>query len=314
MKIAFYCCSNGYGHFHRTLQICSYLKDMNIDIYCEKYQYNRFKDNISSFEFYRDKPKLNFIFYKSPNIRWDRKNNFSFSDYLKSIEESCANIDKYDLVITDNLVSILKYRPDAIYSGSFLWYDVFKQKFGDNQFTMYEEKLFFETKPLVVCNKYVTLGSLQQYDNKFEIGWGGEDCGVEEFDLDTLTFIVPSLNYTDDYIKKFLQIREQYKNEYNMSFNINHTKNSVFVVRPGLGIVNTCVSNRIPMVCLWSDNDSYEIKYLAQKIEKFGLGICHNVNDEINLDNIVNCRNNFKNQDIEGYKMFGKYLNEYNNR
>ena len=95
MKIAFYCCSNGYGHFHRTLQICSYLKDMSIDIYCEKYQYNRFKDNIYSFEFYRDKPKLNFIFYKSPNIRWDRKNNFSFSDYLKSIEESCVNIDKY---------------------------------------------------------------------------------------------------------------------------------------------------------------------------------------------------------------------------
>ena len=93
-----------------------------------------------------------------------------------------------------------------------------------------------------------------------------------------------------------------------------HTKNSVFVVRPGLGIVNTCVSNKIPMVCLWSDNDSYEIKFLAQKIEKFGLGICRNVKDEIDLDNIVNCRGNFKNQDIEGYKMFGEYLNEYHNR
>ena len=42
MKIGIYICSNGYGHFHRMLQVCSNLPYYDIDIYCERYQYNRF--------------------------------------------------------------------------------------------------------------------------------------------------------------------------------------------------------------------------------------------------------------------------------
>ncbi len=304
MKVGFYCCSNGYGHFHRTIQICEYL-DFDIDIYCHEYQYKRF------FPFNN---KLNFIFYENYNIRWDKilnESNFNLDTYLDSLEKNVKNIDKYDIVITDNLVSILKYRPDAIYSGSFLWYDVFKDKFGNNPFSDYEESLFQNTNPLVVCNKYVTLGSLMKYKNKFEIGWGGEDKSDKKFKPQTMSFIVPSLNYTDDYIKKFLEIRERFENKYNMSFNINHTKNSIFVVRPGLGIINTCVSYKIPMICLWSENDSSETKFLANKIQDYGLGVSINVKDDIHLPDLYNLRNNFSKQEINGYKKFAKFLGDF---
>ena len=305
MKIAFYCCSNGYGHFHRTLQICEYLTDCDIDIYCHEYQVKRFQPNFKN---------INFIYYEDYNIRWDlvlNENEFNFDRYLKSIDVCVRDIEKYDLVITDNLVSILKYRPDAIYSGSFLWYDVLRDKFGNNPFVEYEETLFKDTKPLVVCNKYVTLGSLIEHKNKFEIGWGGEDLSSESYKPETISFIVPSLNYTDDYIKKYLEIREEYKDDYNMSFNINHTDNSIFIVRPGLGIINTCVSYKIPMVCLWSENDSTETKFLANKVEEYGLGISCNVKDEVDITNIIKCRDNFSNQEVGGYRHFANHIKGY---
>ena len=306
MKIAFYCCSNGYGHFHRTLQICKYLVDWDIDIYCHEYQVKRFQPT---------SPNLNFIYYEDYNIRWDlalKDNNFDTTRYLKSIKDSVKNIDKYDLVITDNLVSVLIYRSDAIFSGSFLWSDVFRDKFGDNYFSDSEDDLLKSINPLVVCNKYVTLGSLNNHNNKFEIGWGGEDLSKDDYEPNTMSFIVPSLNYTDDYVKKFLSIREQYKNRYNMSFNINHTDNSIFVVRPGLGIINTCVSHKIPMVCVWSENDSSETKFLANKVEEYGFGISCNVKDEldISVDDIYRFRNSF-NQQVNGYRDFANYIKEY---
>ena len=51
MKIAFYCCSNGYGHFHRTLQICEYLTDCDIDVYCHEYQVKRFQASLKNINF-----------------------------------------------------------------------------------------------------------------------------------------------------------------------------------------------------------------------------------------------------------------------
>ena len=42
--IAFYTCSNGYGHFKRVIEVAGHLQqDFCIDIYCEKFQYDKFK-------------------------------------------------------------------------------------------------------------------------------------------------------------------------------------------------------------------------------------------------------------------------------
>ena len=54
-KIAFYCCSNGYGHFHRTLQIVKYLKNLDVSIYCNEYQYKKFSNKL---------PVAKYIFYE----------------------------------------------------------------------------------------------------------------------------------------------------------------------------------------------------------------------------------------------------------
>ena len=292
MKIGIYICSNGYGHFHRMLQVCTHLPFHEIDIHCERYQYNRFKPT---------QDNLNFIFYKESNIRWDRKR-------VGSIDTS--GIDKYDRVITDNLVEVLKYRPDALLSGSFLWSDIWREKYGNNDFSDEQDKIFHDVKPRVVCNGDVVFGQLKKYINKVDIGWGCKDNSTEDFNLNRIVCITPSLNYTEKYTEKFLEIRNEYQDDVDFSFNINHTDNSMFVIRPGLGMITTCVSHRIPIVALWDEDDSIEIQHLAHKVEELGIGISLNVKDNFILSSdVTKYRESFKKLNLNGYLKFAGLIN-----
>ena len=292
MKIGIYICSNGYGHFHRMLQVCTHLPYHEIDIHCERYQYNRFKPT---------QDNLNFIFYKESNIRWDRKR-------VGSIDTS--GIDKYDRVITDNLVEVLKYRPDALLSGSFLWSDIWREKYGNNDFSDEQDKIFHDVKPRVVCNGDVVFGQLKKYINKVDIGWGCKDNSTEDFNLNRIVCITPSLNYTENYTEKFLEIRNEYQDDVDFSFNINHTDNSMFIIRPGLGMITTCVSHRIPIVALWDEDDSIEIQHLAHKVEELGIGISLNVNDDFILSSdVTKYRESFKKLNLNGYLKFAGLIN-----
>ena len=292
MKIGIYVCSNGYGHFHRMLQVCTHLPFHEIDIHCERYQYNRFKPT---------QDNLNFIFYKESNIRWDRKR-------VGSIDTS--GIDKYDRVITDNLVEVLKYRPDALLSGSFLWSDIWREKYGNNDFSDEQDKIFHDVKPRVVCNGDVVFGQLKKYINKVDIGWGCKDNSTEDFNLNRIVCITPSLNYTEKYTEKFLEIRNEYQDDVDFSFNINHTDNSMFIIRPGLGMITTCVSHRIPIVALWDEDDSIEIQHLAHKVEELGIGISLNVNDDFILSSdVTKYRESFKKLNLNGYLKFAGLIN-----
>ena len=292
MKIGIYICSNGYGHFHRMLQVCTHLPFHEIDIHCERYQYNRFKPT---------QDNLNFIFYKESNIRWDRKR-------VSSIDTS--GIDKYDRVITDNLVEVLKYRPDALLSGSFLWSDIWREKYGNNDFSDEQDKIFHDVKPRVVCNGDVVFGQLKKYINKVDIGWGCKDNSTEDFNLNRIVCITPSLNYTEKYTEKFLEIRNEYQDDVDFSFNINHTDNSMFIIRPGLGMITTCVSHRIPIVALWDEDDSIEIQHLAHKVEELGIGISLNVNDDFILSSdVTKYRESFKKLNLNGYLKFAGLIN-----
>ena len=257
-----------------------------------KYQYNRFKPN---------QDNINFIFYDEPNIRWD---NTSVGSLVVN------DIDKYDKVITDNLVEILKYRPDAIYSGSFLWSDIWRNKFGSNKFSDEQDEIFNDVKPKVICNGDVVFGQLKDYKNKVDVGWGCRDESFSYFDLDTIVCVPPSLNYTDKYTEKFLEIRDNFQSDFNFSFNLNHTENSMFVIRPGLGMITTCVSKRIPIVALWDENDSVEIKHLAGRVEDLGLGIALNVNDDLVIpSDVTKYRESFKKLKLNGYLEFARLIN-----
>ena len=204
----------------------------------------------------------------------------------------------------------MKYRPDALLSGSFLWSDIWREKYGNNDFSDEQDKIFHDVKPRVVCNGDVVFGQLKKYINKVDIGWGCKDNSTEDFNLNRIVCITPSLNYTEKYTEKFLEIRNEYQDDVDFSFNINHTDNSMFIIRPGLGMITTCVSHRIPIVALWDEDDSIEIQHLAHKVEELGIGISLNVNDDFILSSdVTKYRESFKKLNLNGYLKFAGLIN-----
>ena len=82
--------------------------------------------------------------------------------------------------------------------------------------------------------------------------------------------------------------------------------------RPGLGIITHCVENHIPLIALYDDKDSTEIKELAQIVEDLNIGFKQNVSEsfyssKFNLlkDNSIYMYNKFEK---EGYKQIASFL------
>jgi hypothetical protein len=305
-KISFYSCSNGLGHFSRILKICESLsKNFDITIYCEKYQYNKFKPTL----------KANFIFYKFSNIRWDKAlkdNDVCFDQYKKWIDFYGPTTLDYDIVVSDNITGLLKYRDDIILSGSFLWADVFKNKFGDNELSELDYRCLDLFNPLILTNKYVETGNIKKYKNKKAFGWG---CIEKEKNIwgktDTVVLGKPSLDYIDTYEKALKEIKNNLI--YNISSDINKQSNCTFLIRPGVGMLTHCVENFIPVVSLYDEDDSIEIVELAKRVEELGIGTSINIQKEfdiskifINLDNTIYNKLNFEK---EGYKNIANFLN-----
>ena len=287
--IAFYTCSNGYGHFNRTLEIAANLaEDYNITIYCEQYQIDKFNPTL----------RAKFIPYTVSNIRWDKTlstESIDYRQYLDWIETYSRDSNKYDIVISDNIVGLLKYNPNVLLIGSFFWKDVFFDKFGKNQLTSLDEELISLHKPYICTNKYVETGSVSRYTHKVPFGFGfKEQYNKTVARINTVVGIKPSLTYSKDYLdyqENFLIFINK-NTSLNTSKEIKEVKNCIYAIRPGVGMITHCVENRIPIIALYSDKDSTEIIELATKVEELGIGIKLDINKQFNLNKLSSIKDN----------------------
>ena len=307
--LAFFTCSNGLGHFSRILKISEYLQnDFDITIYCEKFQHDKFN------------PKLNvsFEFYIMSNIRWDStllNNEVDFETYVKWCSIYGPKSLKYDIAVSDNIVGLLRYRKDTILSGSFLWKDIFEDKFKNNKLSSFDSELIEKFKPTILTNKYAEVSSLKEYNKKQQFGWGckynppgywGEGSNI--------VLGIPSLNYLPEY-KKFMLDFAIYleKNNINFTWNVKKDRGTTFLIRPGVGMLTHCVENHIPVIALYSKKDSVEIIELANKVEELGIGKKINIDSKnISFENLITYNNNdiYKKVKLEkeGYKKIADYL------
>lgn len=307
--LAFFTCSNGLGHFSRILKISEYLQnDFDITIYCEKFQHDKFN------------PKLNvsFEFYIMSNIRWDRtllNNEVDFETYVKWCSIYGPKSLKYDIAVSDNIVGLLRYRKDTILSGSFLWKDIFEDKFKNNKLSSFDSELIEKFKPTILTNKYAEVGSLKEYNKKQQFGWGCKHNPPGYWgEGSNIVLGIPSLNYLPEY-KKFMLDFAMYLEKNNISFtwNVKKDHGTTFVIRPGVGMLTHCVENYIPVIALYSKKDSVEIIELANKVEELGIGKKINIDSKnISFENLITYNNNDIYKKVilekEGYKKIADYL------
>ena len=307
-KLAFFVCSNGLGHFSRVLKISKYLTSVyDVDIYCEKFQYDKFKPSSNA----------KFIFYHLSNIRWDEaltSNKVDSERYQKWCSLYGPASLKYDIVVSDNIAGLLRYRNDIILSGSFLWKDVFYSKFKDNKITQFDNDLIEKFNPLILTNKYVETGSLKSYNNKKGFGWGCEVKNNNNWEVSKkIVLAKPSLNYLSSY-NKFLEKINSLNLNFKVESSVHKTANCMFIVRPGVGMLTHCVENNIPILALYDMNDSNEIIELAKRVDSLGIGYSHNISKSFDIkkfmDNTGNTIYNKVKFEKEGYKRIAEYIKQ----
>ncbi len=307
-KLAFFVCSNGLGHFSRVLKISKYLTSVyDVDIYCEKFQHDKFKPNSNA----------KFIFYQLSNIKWDEAlttNQVDSERYHKWCALYGPASLKYDIVISDNIVGLLRYRTDIILSGSFLWKDVFYSKFKENKITEFDTELIEKFNPLILTNKYVETGSLKMYNNKKGFGWGCDIKKNSTWDVSKkIVLAKPSLNYLDSY-NNFLNKIDSLNLNFKIETSVHKTANCTFIIRPGVGMLTHCIENNIPIVALYDTNDSTEIIELAKRVDSLGIGYSHNISKGFDIkkftDNTSNTIYNKVKFEKEGYKKIAEFIKQ----
>jgi hypothetical protein len=299
-SIGFFACSNGFGHYKRISIIAEYLSnDYDITIYGTWHQ----MFNLGGAKNCRH------VQQHTHNIRWDKtlsNSKVDFKSYKGCLENHKKDLLRHDYVISDNIVGILDYRSDAILSGSFFWKDVFFNKFGENKITDFDNKLLDKHNPLILTNKYAETGSIKDYKNKVQFGFGCKNFNYKEFKIDRVLTLKPSLNYLQSYIDFFKTLNIKTTDDFSKLSNI------ALMCRPGLGIITHCVENHIPLIALYDENDSTEIIELAHSVENLNIGFKQNIKEDFNSikfsilkDNSIYKYNTFEK---EGYKQIASFL------
>ena len=305
-SIAFYTCSNGLGHFKRVTEVAKFLKDdFNVTIYCSKFQ-PHIIGKLSN---------VKYIFYTQDNIRWDLvlkgEHDLAIDQYLNWSDRYLETNSEYDIVVSDNLVSLCKERKDIILMGSFFWSDVFKDYLGDNFLSSLDDALLKYRQPLVLTNKYLETQSMKEYTNKEQFGFGGKDGVKIISDIKYIIGLEPSLNYSSKYRTKIKEIIEASK--FGIKDNLSYINNTCIVARPGVGTITHCVEHLIPLIALYSENDSSEIKELAQYVEELNIGFKQDINEPIRTAKLKGLYSNSNmihtfDLDKDGYEYIANYI------
>lgn len=304
-SIAFYCCSNGYGHFRRVVDIASLLKnDLDVTIYCTVEQFEKF-----------DQPEdIVFVVSHRENINWKKalegKTAKVIDDYFEWVEVYGDSSQEYDIVVSDNMPGLLGYRQDFILLGSFFWKDVFLSAFGENRLTEFDQMLIDKYNPTVITNKYVETQSMRNYSNKLQFGFGCKSRRKVLSDIKYNLVNKSSLKYIESY-KNFI---ENTSLEFVDDF--NYIDNTIMFARPGVGTITHCVENYLPLVALYDKNDSQEILELAQVVEDLNLGFKQDVSQPLDQTKLKLWNSNSKllygtKLEIDAYSSIAEFLKNY---
>ena len=307
--IGFYCCTNGFGHFKRVLEVVNLLKHkFDISIFCSVEQFNKF-DSLNDVEY---------IVSHRENIKWEKvisgNSKTVIKNYFYSLENFSRTVNNFDIVVSDNLVGLLEYRNDVIIMGSFLWKDVFESYLGTNDLTNSDSALLAKYNPIIITNKYVETQTVKNYKNKVQFGFGCKELPFSTSNNITHNLVnFSSLKYLPEYYNFIDELKRVYKVKLSNNFDI--TENTLMIARPGVGTITHCVENHIPLVALYSERDSQEIIELADIVENFKIGLKFNVDEPVDIVkfNYLKEGNISFDTNIEknGYKNIANFISKY---
>ncbi len=292
MTVALIACSNGFGHTKRLLLLANELNNLSINsvIYAP----------IESVKHISRTHKIPIHTVK------DFDSKTSISDWLTGNAanwyKSLPDLSSYDQVVSDNLVEILKIRPDAWLSGSFFWHNSLKG-IPDNIITRTNE-ILSNNHPRMISSALFSSDYLKKNTKLYEVGvYANNDVLSSKLSYlhksDVLISIGHGLNLYKEAHKFINYISEKKdigfdnvwvepclipKNPPNWMKVATYTaemyeKIAVSIIRPGVGtITDTLIYGGRPL--MFHEHENQEMKRNSSTINKLGLGeSCSSIKD-----------------------------------
>ncbi len=170
MKVLVVAGSNGVDHCQRVFAIFARLMlripSLQVHLVCERWQLEqitkvmKLPPSLSSrFTFVHD--------LLSPGVDWETNAEVFQDGRLLAWEERLLPVldsERFHAVFSDNLAGILRYRPDTILLGNFLWSDVFEAAFPEDttvqEFVRRERDLLRKVRPFLLCSSEFTMPAM----------------------------------------------------------------------------------------------------------------------------------------------------------
>ena len=284
MSVALIACSNGYGHTRRLLSIYCALKNKGIraKLFAKK-------------KIITDLVKLYSL--SMPNyLHFDSNTNIEHLINGKALnwEYKVPKLDKYKVVVSDNLPDILSIRKDTILSGSFLWHHSLKKI--NSKLKSKHEFLLSNYKPIMISSnlfspKYllektdlrkVGLFSFNKIGNTdknqkrnllISFGSNGDPKKFERF----LNKIIKNTIIINSFNKIWIEPNLYSNNLPKNCFKASYTREmyctlNLAIIRPGIGTITDLLENKVNML-MYFEKDNLEMQENANTIKNLNLGI-----------------------------------------
>jgi|GEM_PF-3007799 len=296
-------CGHGLGHFRRTLQIIHSLTTgaavPRVDLYCPSWQVKALSGWKVCSEVIKH-PAVSFIEWNSP-LGWIESPDPSFWIRLRNWQEELSGLklDRYNLVISDNLVEALSFAPRTVLSGSFLWHDLYQEAFPEDpgalDYASYCRDLLNACKPSMIANKYFVMPAIMRETETVGVGMLPPVFSAREKAADGRTGILFAGGAHQEAIKavrSYLSgisaradlppeafIRLDRRVAWGMSeppfAAFDHDADDfstvdAVVACPGMGIITDCLASQTPLFFLPGGHP--ELRHNGEILERLGLG------------------------------------------
>ena len=301
LKIVHIICENGLGHFKRAIglldQFLKKIPDAQIDIVCSEQQIAKIqgweKANILNLPNCNTHTQI-----ASPGVHWFNDETHYQENRLLKWSEKLKNFQPLfdaDLVVSDNLVAPLQYRPDTLLMGGFLWLDVFEKSNFRSQpvldFIDEQKRILIKSQPKMICVEDVAMDVLSKFTQPIKMPWfgqvekqerdktkrtnkiavlGGATATINSIMNATIASIIEKTEFTVITPQRTIDQLSEISTERIQPFNfeIEDFQNCDLVIcRPGVGTITDCITTHTPMMFIY-EKDNAEMSFNAQQLAK----------------------------------------------
>ena len=304
MRLALVCCANGLGHVKRLIEIIVQLADRvflpSIALFCEEYQVNEI-EKWDRFQLLSGRVKMEITPVSLP-VRW-RVNEDYYGEWLLDWHDTMATwrLDRFDHVISDNLVEPLFHTDHVTLIGSFLWHEVLREAFPNNgvirRYRGQCKGLLNAKRIDMIANCYFATPGVYDQTKLHKVGLihfcpskdiaaknrsgkraliavGGAQLGDGGFEQ--LCSFVPLLQQVG--IKALAppwlcdSLADRFDGIEAFTFwSGDFASMDIAIIRGGLGTISDCIAAKVPMFYL--DDPNPEINFNQTRLSHMGIGL-----------------------------------------